>query len=243
VREFAGLPLEAPPVHVFLYRSADEKRLLIGAAETSFTKPWLRQIHTNDGPAPLRVLRHELAHAAFAELAHGPFGVPSGLLPRMALVEGAAVAADWPAGEFTVHEEARALRELGIFPDLRNLFAPARFYAEPGARAYVAAGSVIRFLWESHGPAAFRDAYASGTVDVGALASAYFAFLGTIPASARAVALAQQRYAAPGIVHRPCPHEVAELQRKAREAPTLAAAEALWSRCVQLEPDDPEHLV
>jgi hypothetical protein len=57
------------------------------------------------------------------------------------------------------------------------------------------------------------------------------------------VALAQQRYAAPGIVHRPCPHEVAELQRKAREAPTPAIAEELWSRCVQLELDDPEHLV
>ena len=243
VREFAALPVDGAPVHVFLYRSAEEKRLLIGAAETSFTKPWLRQIHTNDGPVPVRVLRHELAHAAFADLAHGPFGVPGGLLPRMALVEGAAVAADWPPGEFTVHEEARALRDLRIFPDLEKLFAPARFYTEPGARAYVGAGSVIRFLWQSQGAAAFRDVYARGTLDVKALAHAYFAFLGTVPSSERAIALAQQRYAAPGIVHRPCPHEVAELQRKVRSAPTPAVAEELWSRCVQLEPDDPEHLV
>src|SRR5207237_1080556 len=39
VREFAGLPLDGPVSHVFLYRNAEEKRRLIGAAETSFTKP------------------------------------------------------------------------------------------------------------------------------------------------------------------------------------------------------------
>jgi len=31
----AGLPVEAAPVHVFLYRSAEEKRRLIGAAEAA----------------------------------------------------------------------------------------------------------------------------------------------------------------------------------------------------------------
>ena len=243
VREFAGLPLDTPPVHVFLYRGPEEKRLLIGAAETSFTKPWLRQIHMNDGPAPQPILRHELAHAAFAEIAPGPFGVPGGVLPRMALVEGAAVAADWPAGEFTVHEEARALRDLKLLPDLRQLFAPARFYVEAGPRAYTAAGSAIRFLWQSRGPAAFRDAYASGSLDVEALAASYSSFLDTLPANGRATALAQQRYASTGIVHRMCPREVAELQREARNAPSPAIAERLWARCIQLEPDDPDHLL
>src|SRR5216683_999808 len=193
VREFAGLPIAAEPVDVFLYRSPEEKRRLTGAAETSFTKPWLRQIHTNDAPAPHPILRHELAHAAFAEIAPGPFGVPGGLLPQMALVEGAAVAADWPPGELTVHEQARALRDLKLLPDLRRLFAPGRFYGESGARAYTAAGSAIRFLWQSRGPAVFREAYAHGIPDLDGLASAYAAFLDTVPSHPRAVALAQQR--------------------------------------------------
>src|SRR3954467_8993142 len=84
-------------IDVYLYRSAEEKRTLIGAAETSFTKPWLRQIHTNDAPAPHPVLRHELVHALGAQIARGPWKVPGGLVPQMALVEGAAVAGDWPA--------------------------------------------------------------------------------------------------------------------------------------------------
>jgi hypothetical protein len=243
VREFAGLPIDAPPVHVFLYRSSDEKRRLIGAAETSFTKPWLRQIHTNDAPAPHPILRHELAHAAFAEIAPGPWGVPTGIVPQMALVEGAAVAADWPAGEFTVHEEARALLDAKLLPDLRRLFAPARFYGESGPRAYTAAGSAIRFLWATRGPAAFRAAYARGVLDVDALAGTYAAFLEAMPSQPRAIALARQRFAAPGIVHRPCPHEVAELERQARSAADPREAVRLWSRCAQLERDDPRLLL
>jgi hypothetical protein len=75
------------------------------------------------------------------------------------------------------------------------------------------------------------------------LSASYSAFLDTLPANPRATALAQQRYASPGIVHRPCPREVAELEREARNAGTPRLAEELWSRCVQLEPDDPDHLV
>ncbi len=106
-------------IDVFLYRSAEEKRELIGAADTSFTKPWLRQIHTNDAPAPHPILRHELVHALAADFARGPFGVPGrlhGLLPDMAFIEGLAVAGDWPAKESTVDEEAAALKSWASSP-------------------------------------------------------------------------------------------------------------------------------
>ena len=121
VARFFGIP-PGPRIEIYLYRSAEEKRTLIGAAETSFTKPWLRQIHTNDAPVPHPILRHELVHAIGAQVADGPWGVPGGLVPKMALVEGVAVAADWPPGEFTLHEEARALDDLHRLPDLRRLF-------------------------------------------------------------------------------------------------------------------------
>src|SRR5207248_1990983 len=100
VAAFFGIT-PGPRIDVYLYRSADEKRTLIGAAETSFTKPWLRQIHTNDAPPPHPILRHELVHALGAQIAAGPWGVPGGIVPQMALIEGMAVAADWPAGART----------------------------------------------------------------------------------------------------------------------------------------------
>src|SRR5439155_17820838 len=125
----------------------------------SFTKPWLHQIHTNDEPVPHHILRHELVHALGADLAGGPWGVPGGLVPQMAFIEGIAVAGDWPPGEFTVHEETRAMKELGRMPDLARLFRPGLFYAESGAVAYTAAGSFIRYLWETRGAELVREAY------------------------------------------------------------------------------------
>lgn len=245
VRAFAGLDAKAaaPKIDVYLYRTPAEKRRLIGAAETSFTKPWLRQIHTNDAPAPHPILRHELVHAVLADVARGPWGVP-GLVPQMALIEGIAVAADWPPGEFTVHEEARALRELKLMPDVARLFSPGLFYAESGPRAYTTAGSFVRFVRETRGPDFLREVYAGRAAlgDLRPLAEAYARFLDGLPASSRAVALASQRFFAPSIVRKPCAHEVAGLEREAAAAgqrgdPALAAE--LWSRCTALEPEDP----
>ena len=246
VSQFLGAPPGAR-ISVFLYRSADEKRRLVGAADTSFTKPWLRQIHTNDAPAPHPILRHELVHALAADLARGPFGVPGrlfGLLPEMALIEGLAVAGDWPPGEFTAHEETRALRELKLMPEITRLFAPGLFYAESGARAYTSAGSFVRFLWETRGPAWLRDVYA-GRAQLGLLAPLaleYEKFLDGQRAPERAVALASLRFSAKAIVRKRCAHEVAGLQREAGLAGLrgdAAGAVSLWARGCALEPDDP----
>jgi hypothetical protein len=239
VLRFFGIAA-GPKIDVWFYRSAEEKRTLIGAAETSFTKPWLRQIHTNDAPAPHPILRHELVHALGAQVANGPWGVPGGLIPQMALTEGVAVAADWPPGEFTVHEEARALKDLRKLPDLERLFRRGSFYAESGPRAYTATGSFLRFLRETRGPAAFNEIYAGKQpLDARALAPEYLRFLDGLKEPDRAVALATQRYAAPGIARKRCAHEVAALQAQALAARDPQSAAELWARCAALEPDDP----
>jgi len=243
VTRFLGVQ-PGPRIDVYLYRSADEKRTLLGAAETSFTKPWLRQIHTNDAPAPHPILRHELVHALGERIARGPWKVPGGLVPQMALIEGVAVAADWPPGEFTVHEEARALKELGLLPDLRRLFRPGVFYAEAGPRAYTAAGSFLRFIGDTRGPELFSKLYSSvESIDLGELVPEYLRFLDGLRVPDRAVALAAQRYSAPGIVRKRCPHEVAALQREAQRAQDPQRAAELWARCAAMEPGDPALLV
>jgi tetratricopeptide (TPR) repeat protein len=248
VRAFLGGGGEGGKIHVYLYRSADEKRRLIGAAETSFTKPWLRQIHTNDAPAPHPILRHELVHALGADLAHGLWGVPGGLIPQMALIEGIAVAGDWPPGEFTVHEETRALRDLRLMPDVARLFKTGFFYAESGPRAYVTAGSFVRWLWETRGPAFVHQLYASSKslTDLPALAAEHIKFLESLHEPERAVVLASYRYSAPAIVRKKCAHEVAGLQHEAQAAAQRGdrvAAASLWARCADLEPDDPALLL
>jgi tetratricopeptide (TPR) repeat protein len=241
---FFGIPGPARKIDVWLYRSAEEKQRLIGAADTSFTKPWLRQIHTNDAAAPHPILRHELVHALGADVASGPWRVPGGLFPQMALIEGIAVAGDWPPGEFTIHEETRALRELQRMPDLRRLFRPGLFYAESGARAYTTAGSFVRWLWETKGPGFLRDVYAGRTkLDLAQLGPEHVKFLESLREPQRAVDLASQRFSAPAIVRKRCAHEVAELQREAAQERDPATAAKLWTKCTELEPDDPALLL
>jgi tetratricopeptide (TPR) repeat protein len=251
VLEVFGAATSSPAlIDVYLFRSASEKRQLLGASDTSFTKPWLRQIHTNDAPAPHPILRHELVHALAADWSSGPFGVPGrlgGLLPDMAFIEGFAVAGDWPAGESTVDEEAAALRRLGRAPDLVALFAPGRFYAEAGPNAYTLAGSFVRFLVARSGGGAVRAAYGSprGIEALGplpALAREHAAYLDRLAVPETVRALAALRFSQPALARRTCPHEVAALREEAGRAGARGdrrLAGELWARCVALEPDDP----
>jgi hypothetical protein len=69
------------------------------------------------------VLRHELVHALAAPAAPGPLHVPAraGALVVGGLVEGLAMAIDPPSGAWTLHERARAMRDLGFLPPLAAL--------------------------------------------------------------------------------------------------------------------------
>ena len=81
-----------------MFRSADEKRALMGAADTNIAKPWRREIYLQDEAFPHPVLPHELAHIVAGNTGRGPLRVSGklqGLYPDFALVEGTAVAAAW----------------------------------------------------------------------------------------------------------------------------------------------------
>ncbi len=158
----ARLGIAAPPhVTVYVYRSAEEKRRLIGASHTDFTRPWLAEIHLLDRPLPHPVLRHEIVHAVASVLAPGPLHVPARyrVIPSLALVEGLAVALESPGSGFTVHQWSRAARDLGYLPDLERILGPAGFWSQAPARAYTAAGSFLAYLLQRYGAAPVDAAY------------------------------------------------------------------------------------
>lgn len=223
------LGIAAPPrVTVFLYRSPAEKRRLVGAAGTEFTKPWLAEIHLGDAPLPHPVLRHEVVHAVASALAPGPLHVPAraGVLVSMGLVEGLAVALETPRGAWTVHEWSRAARDQGLLPDVARFVGPAGFWAQAPARAYTAAGSFVAFLLERHGPAPLRAAYASGDLagalgqPLPALIDAWQRFLDEVPVPPGLAGAARARMGRPSVFGRRCTREAAALEADA----ALAAA-------------------
>jgi hypothetical protein len=228
-----ALGMATPPrVTAYVYRSAGEKRRLVGAAATEYAKPWLREIHLVDAPLPHPLLRHELVHAIGADVAGGPLGVPARALVLVSagLVEGLAAALETPRGRFTVHEWSRAAKELGLLPDVAAIVGPAGFYAEPPARAYAAAGSFLAFVLERHGAGKVREAYRSGDVaaatgvPLAVLAGEWRRFLDGVELAPELVEAARARLERRSIFGRRCAREVAALE--ARAAAAAAAGRA-----------------
>jgi tetratricopeptide (TPR) repeat protein len=251
LERFFGAP--SPLVHVYLFRSAEEKQRLVGAGGTQFAKPWLRSAFLNDAPFPHPTLKHELAHLAAAPFGSGPFRVTSRLwlVPVMGVVEGVAVAADDPPGELELHAWAAGMRRQALLPDLAGLLGPAGFWSSAPARAYTAAGSFILWLQQSQGTEKlqrllphgdFARVYGRG---LPSLVAEWERMLDGLPLNEGAVNRAFARFREPSLFRRPCVREVAGLLASARSASTTdpALALRLLHRCAELQPEEPDHLL
>lgn len=214
-----------PRPTVFVYRSPAEKRRLVGARHTSFTKPWLAEIHVNDEREPRPVLRHELVHAVASAFGPWPLRVPARDLVwvRAGLVEGLAGALEPAPGGQPVHEWARALRDLGLQPPPAALLGGAAFLAVAPARAYAASASFVAWLLEQRGPGPVKELYRTGdpAASLGeglpALAAGWERFLDGVPVPPAVAAAAARRFRDPGLFGRACARETAAREEEARE--------------------------
>jgi tetratricopeptide (TPR) repeat protein len=250
VRAFLG-GAPADKLQVYVYRSPQEKKALVGAGHTQFSKPWQLSVHLNDAPFPHPTLKHELAHAMAAPLGSGPFRVTARwrLWPLMGVVEGLAVAADNPVDELTLHEWAAAMRKQGLAPDLRRLVNPFGFYASAAPRAYVLAGSFLRFLADTYGRDKLQKLYAEGDFDgvygrpLPELVNAWEAYLDALPLEEAAVHRAFARFHEGSLFQRACAREIAGLTAEAdvRAASNPEGALALYRRVAALEPGEISH--
>ncbi len=221
------------PVTAFFFRDVNEKRALMGAADTYVAKPWRREVYLQLGEWPHPVLAHELAHVVAGDVASGPFrvgGQLGGFLPDAGMIEGVAVAMAWADRDgLTPDEWARAMLALGIAPTVEDTRGLA-FLLEPAGRAYTISGSFYHFLFERYGAAIVRRAYRTGDLAAAAgkpvpeLAREWRAYVETVPLPEDALALARVRFARGGIFARPCPHRVAQLRQQL--AGDLAASDA-----------------
>lgn len=212
---------------VYLYRDVGQKRALMGAARTQIAKPWSREIHIHGFDVPHGVLKHELAHVFAAEFNHGFFAVPTafGFMPNIGVIEGMAVAADWRTERgLSVHESTRAMRDLGLLPDLTRMFYPKGFWSISSSRAYTAAGSFLRHLYERHGRERLLELYATNDFEaaygqpLAALVPDWLAHLDGVKLTPKHLPKAEQRFKQPAIFEKACAHEVAQLYQEAHAA-------------------------
>lgn len=208
----------------FVYRDVDQKAALMGARHTQVARPWAKEIHIHGFAHPHPVLKHELAHVFAAELNRGLLGVPAtlGLIPNIGIVEGVAVAADWPGGELTIHGWARAMRALELAPDPRRTLDVFGFWSISSARAYTVAGSFVRWLVDTRGIDAFGALYAGGGFEeaygesLDALVTAWEAFIDAEPLSEDDLLVAEHRFKQPGIFQKVCARVAANLADSGR---------------------------
>ncbi len=226
-----------PPARITSYYFADpdSKARWMGARHVHMAKPWRHEIYIDDWPFPHNTLRHELAHVIAGEFAGGWFDVSAQhilgmpLAFNVGLIEGTAVAADWPdhrSGELTPHQAVKALTELDMAPPVAKLMSP-QFLAFSSARSYTVAGSFVRYILDTYGADRLRALYYTGG-DFGAALGAsradviagWRAMIDQVELPPQALTRIKDAFHRGGIFERACPIAIA--RRRDRAAALVA---------------------
>lgn len=238
----------------FVYRNPQQKARLMGALNTQIARPWAREIHIDGFNVPHRVLKHELAHIFAGAKARGPLKVPAfaGLLVNIGIVEGIAVAADWPVRELTVHGWTRAMKGLGLMPDLTKSLDLFGFWSISSSRAYTVAGSFLRYLVDTYGIDKFWVLYASNSFErayerpLEELVAEWETFLDTVPLPKDDLVVAEHRFKRPSIFEKVCAHVSANYAARGYErlyAGDLDGAREDLERIYRYAPGNPYPLI
>jgi len=236
----------------YVYASAEQKKRLMGAGGTSFEDALNDEFHINaSSEDPHPVLTHEMAHIFAAQLdAWAP------VCWKIGIHEGIAVAAEWADEsarlELTPHEACAAMDSLGLLPDLERAMSAWGFWSLPGARAYTACGSFVRYLVDTYGMERFRRLWRRGDFEVAygkpldRLADEWRAVLRRTPPSAAQLRRADRLFRAPAIFSVPCAHDVAQIESEAARAAAggdAARAESLYARLTAMDAGNAAHAI
>ena len=204
------------PVTAYFFRNQGEKKELIGVGRTLIAKPWRREVYLQMSGWPHPALAHEIVHALLEEAGRGPFAIAAtlgGLVPNPGIIEGAAVALAWDIrDDLDPDQWSRIMMDRNELPSADDVMS-VRFSALPARRAYMAAGSLIRFLIVTRGMDRFLETYRRGEVDdLRELEAQWKAYLAEVPVTAQERAVAEVELARPSLFSAVCPHELAKLR-------------------------------
>ncbi|HSR97794.1 MAG TPA: hypothetical protein VLM79_12125 [Kofleriaceae bacterium] len=240
----------------FYFADREQKARWFGARDVEMAKPWRREIYLEHRAFPHGSLRHEIAHAVASAFGDPLFGVATrhGVFANPGLIEGLAVAIDWPGGydRPTPHEAVRAMQDMGMRPAIGRLLS-LEFFSVSSARGYTTAGSFLRFLLDSHGAEKLRALYHSGGdfegaygVPLATLEDEWRAMIGKIELPKASVEAQRERFRGGSVFARPCPHAIAARREHAVHALVAgdrARAVSLLREVCDDAPEEPRHRV
>ncbi len=242
----------------FYFESAAQKFALMGASQVYMAKPWRNEIYVQHARFPHPVLRHEIAHVIAGQFGDPIFHMSVGTrfgLPvafNVGLIEGLAVAGDWPdhRSQLTPHQSVKAMIELGVAPPIDQILSTSFLTFSP-SRSYTVAGSFVRYLLDSYGPARLRVLYRTGGDFMAAYGRPQAQFVADwrrmidqVKLPPHAAELVRERFRRPSILHRPCPHAIArrmhEVQGLIGDGRLARALDVMRQICSDA-PDEPRY--
>lgn len=257
VAQFGAAP--RGKINSYYFANTAEKARWMGARDVEMAKPWRKEIYLDHREFPHPSLRHEIAHivagaagdSLFAISARRVVGLP--LLVNPGLIEGMAVALDWP-GNYdrtqTPHQAMRVMQAMGVDPSINDLLSLG-FLSLSSARSYTTAGSFLRYLLDTYGAEKVRAYYQNGGdlhaafgVPAAEVVAGWRSMLSKVEVSDSVIAANKERFRGGSVFARPCPHAIAKAQRHADEAmangDVASAVAALRDICNQ-DPGEPRH--
>ncbi|MEO8841896.1 MAG: hypothetical protein ABI591_31590, partial [Kofleriaceae bacterium] len=240
----------------YYFANTNQKAALFGARNVEMAKPWRRAIYIDHRAFPHSSLRHEIAHVVASAFGDRIFGLAAKdvVLISPGLVEGLAVALDWPGSyeRLTPDEAVRVMQVMGVQPSIRELLSINFFTVSP-ARSYQTAGSFLHFLLEKYGPAKLRALYHSGGdfgdvygAPLSELEQQWRDMIATIVLPPEVIEGTKERFRGGSVFSRPCPHAIAARRDKAAAALNRgdrATAVMLLREVCADAPDEPRNKI
>ncbi len=244
------LGVEGPHrITAFFFHDAQEKRRLMGAADTYIAKPWREEVYLQIASYPHPVLGHEIAHVVAGTFGRGPFRVAGplgGLFPNPGLIEGVAVATSPDEDELTDLEWAAAMKKRGALPPMSHVFSTS-FLGQSAQKSYTLAGAFIRWMMTTKGVASVRAWYGGEPIErvfgksFDAVDAEFRSSLDSIALPPAAEAYVASKFERPSVFGRKCPHEVDALRKtgdQCRDSHQLEKARALYGEALELDPKE-----
>ncbi|MEQ9619713.1 MAG: hypothetical protein RIG61_11135 [Deltaproteobacteria bacterium] len=229
-------------IRSYIYPDFKTRKNVVGAGETTIANPIHKEIHLVYDLFPHPVLKHELTHVMSADFGSKFLKIS----PKIGLLEGLAVAADWDGDGYTRHQWAKLLIKKGAAPQLNNILGFGFWYAPP-AVGYTLTGSFSRYLIDTYGMDKFKTAYRTGNFSVygkglDELITEWKVFLEGIETPLQAEAIAEARFSEPSIFGATCPRRVAALKTDGYRSfsdSNYHRARLLFEEALSYDADDP----
>ena len=228
-----------PPVRIYVYRDAIQKKQLFGAGPTNFAKIWNQEIHVNASDAA-SVVKHELVHVLSTTFGNRWYGSA-----QIGLLEGLAVAMEWEGDFFTPHEWSALLLARNELPSVAALVGGRSFFSGSASLSYTVTGSFVRFLVDSLGSEGVKALFAGKGfseafhIQIEEAEMLWRASLRRIPVDTNKLAAADWLLQ-PGVFQKRCVHATADRLHDADLATNsgnLVRAGQELNRALQLNPE------